>query len=86
VGLDGLVDVAGGVFGLSAFVVVEGFRMVVEVFFGPGRLEVALTGPLDAVPAVAGSGGDFGHGGNLAYHEPLRADARAALRRSGDQA
>ena len=55
-GLDGAVDAAGGMFGAAAFVVIEGFGVVVEVFFGPGGFQVALVGPLDAVPAVAAVG------------------------------
>jgi hypothetical protein len=46
------VDAAGGVFGAALFVIIKGFGVVVEVFFGPGGLQVALVGPLDAIPAV----------------------------------
>ena len=64
VGADGPVDAAGRVFGAAAFEVVEGLGVGVEVFFGPGRVELALVGPLDAVPAVAAVGGGLRHTGS----------------------
>jgi len=53
VGLDGPGDAAGGVFETAVLGVVKGFGVIVEVLFGPGGLQLALAGPLDAVPAVA---------------------------------
>jgi hypothetical protein len=44
--------IPGGVFGLAAFEVVERLGMIVEVFFGPGRLELALAGPRAHVPLL----------------------------------
>src|SRR5215831_7939530 len=55
--LDGPVHTARRMFRAAALVVVESLGVVVEVFFGPGGLQVALLGPADAVPAVAGGGG-----------------------------
>jgi hypothetical protein len=63
--LDGPGDTAGRVFGAAAFGIIEGFGVIVEVFFGPGRFELPFAGPLDAVPAGAVK--------VLAYQEPDRA-------------
>ena len=61
--MHGPVDAAGGMFGASAFEVVEGLGVVVERFLGLGGAQVPLVGPFDAVPAVAAGGGSFGHSG-----------------------
>ena len=59
--LDGPGDTAGRVFGAAALGIIEGFGMIVEVFFGPGRFELPFAGPLDAVPAVSVIGRGLGH-------------------------
>jgi hypothetical protein len=61
------------VFGAAALGIIEGFGVIVEVFFGPGRFELPFAGPLDAVPAVSVIGRGFGHEEVLAYQEPNRA-------------
>ena len=71
--LDGAGDTAGRVFGAAALGIIEGFGVIVEVFFGPGRFELPFAGPLDAVPAVAVVGRGFGHEEVLAYQERDRA-------------
>jgi hypothetical protein len=55
------VDAAGGVFGAAPLVIVESLGVVVEILFGPGRFEVALIGPAEALPAVAAVGGRLRH-------------------------
>ena len=59
--LDGPGDTAVRVFGAAELGIIEGFGVVVEVFFGPGRFELPFAGPLDAVPAVSVIGRGFGH-------------------------
>jgi hypothetical protein len=63
--LHGAVDAAGGMFGAAVLEVIEGFCVVVEIFFSPGGFQVSLVGPLDAVPPVAAVGGGFGHGASI---------------------
>src|ERR1041384_6551570 len=64
-GFEGPVDAAGGMFGAALFEVVEGLGMSVEVFFGPGRFQLAFVGPMDAIPFFAAVGRDFRHGGRF---------------------
>ena len=71
--LGGPGDTAGRVFGAAALGIIEGFGVIVEVFFGPGWFELPFAGPLDAVPAVSVIGRGFGHEEVLAYQEPNRA-------------
>src|SRR5712692_5851788 len=56
VGLNGRVNAARRVFAPAVFLVVEGFDMVVEEFFGPSRPELALVTPFDAIPAITRRG------------------------------
>ena len=78
--LDGPGDTAGRVFGAAALGIIEGFSMIVEVFFSPGRFELPFAGPLDAVPAVSVIGRGWGHEEVLAYQEPDRAANPASER------
>jgi hypothetical protein len=54
-------DAAGRVFGAAPFRIIEGFGVIVKVFFGPGRFELPFVGPFDTVPAVAVVRRGFGY-------------------------
>jgi hypothetical protein len=86
--LHGAVDAVGGMFGAAVLEVVEGFGVVVEIFFSPGGFQVTLVGPLDAVPAVAAVGGGFGHSAStflLSSHSDKPRELKTSMGVTGNE-